>query len=115
MAHLLSPLLAPNRESKISKFNFEAYAVLEANATQGSFITLDHDFFLVDDDGSASAAGFKITKVMSFSTKSELSLRCKGKGSHISEVVIDRDSGSRKQIVDKRIVPVFLTSTGVIG
>jgi hypothetical protein len=30
------PLLAPNRESKISKFNFEAYAVLEANLTQGS-------------------------------------------------------------------------------
>jgi hypothetical protein len=29
--------LAPNRESKISKFNFEAYAVLEANLTQGSF------------------------------------------------------------------------------
>jgi len=27
--------LAPNRESKISKFNFEAYAVLEANPTQG--------------------------------------------------------------------------------
>jgi hypothetical protein len=27
--------LAPNRESKISKFSFEAYAVLEANATQG--------------------------------------------------------------------------------
>jgi hypothetical protein len=28
-------LPAPNRESKISKFNFEAYAVLEANTTQG--------------------------------------------------------------------------------
>jgi hypothetical protein len=28
--------LAPNRESKISKFNFDAYAVLEANATQSS-------------------------------------------------------------------------------
>ncbi len=28
--------LAPNRESKISKFNFEAYAVLEANPTQGA-------------------------------------------------------------------------------
>jgi len=27
--------LAPNRESKISKFTFEAYAVLEANTTQG--------------------------------------------------------------------------------
>jgi len=27
---------APNRESKISKFNFEAYAMLEANFTQGS-------------------------------------------------------------------------------
>ena len=27
---------APNRESKISRFNFEAYAVLEANAAQGS-------------------------------------------------------------------------------
>jgi hypothetical protein len=27
--------LAPNRESKISKFSFEAYAVLEANTTQG--------------------------------------------------------------------------------
>jgi hypothetical protein len=34
------------------------------NATQGSFITLDHDFILVDDDGSASAAGLKITKVI---------------------------------------------------
>ena len=27
--------IAPNRESKISKFSIEAYAVLEANTTQG--------------------------------------------------------------------------------
>ena len=34
--HVLIALpLAPTRESKISKFNFEAYAVLQADATQG--------------------------------------------------------------------------------
>ena len=33
----LSFPVAPNRESKISKFNFEAYAVLEANPYQSSF------------------------------------------------------------------------------
>ena len=32
---MIYPRLAPNRESKISKFSFEAYAVLEANTTQG--------------------------------------------------------------------------------
>ena len=36
--------LAPNRESKISKFNFEAYAVLEANTTQGSSNLILHYF-----------------------------------------------------------------------
>jgi hypothetical protein len=43
--------LAPNRESKISKFSFEAYAVLDANPTQGPPWTSDV-FFLVNH-GSA--------------------------------------------------------------
>ena len=48
------PPVAPNRESKISKFNFEAYAVLEANPSQSSFSHSHFFFFCTDGDGVSS-------------------------------------------------------------
>ena len=37
MICVLIACLVPTRDSKISKFNLEAYAVIEADATQSSF------------------------------------------------------------------------------